>query len=274
MECTNPRTVCNPKTGRWIEVPCGMCMACRLSKSREWSIRLKDELATWKAASFVTLTYDDAHVPTLPCSHFTLVKSDLQKFFKRLRKDLDSETKIKYYACGEYGDTFKRPHYHCIIFGLGPSDLPLIQQNWPYGFVKIGTVTQDSINYVTGYVRKKYNHERAWQEYGFCALPPFQVCSQGLGLNFLRNNREEFETRKYSIYKNAKVSLPRYYLKKEPNLKLLVANARYYGLQAQNEKFQELSPSEQYRRLNGTYDSDKQRDFDLKAKAKLKERKF
>ena len=48
----------------------------------------------------------------------TLQKSDLQKFFKRLRKK--THEKISYYAVGEYGDNTQRPHYHIILFNAIP----------------------------------------------------------------------------------------------------------------------------------------------------------
>lgn len=64
----------------------------------------------------------------IPNAVGVLSKSDVQKFFKRLRRyieydkerllsDLPSEErKFRYYVCGEYGPTTLRPHYHGIIF--------------------------------------------------------------------------------------------------------------------------------------------------------------
>jgi hypothetical protein len=44
------------------------------------------------------------------------VKRDLQLFFKRLRKAYP-DVKLRYFACGKYGEQFARPHYHVILFG-------------------------------------------------------------------------------------------------------------------------------------------------------------
>ena len=61
--------------------------------------------------SFITLTYNDNNLP----HDLSLNHSHFQKFFKRLRKSLPFKT-VRYYMCGEYGDEFKRPHYHACIF--------------------------------------------------------------------------------------------------------------------------------------------------------------
>lgn len=48
-----------------------------------------------------------------------LIWSDVQKFFKRLRKNLvknhGKQFKLSYYAVGEYGETFFRPHFHILF---------------------------------------------------------------------------------------------------------------------------------------------------------------
>lgn len=103
MRCANPLVMY--VNGDPHSFGCGHCLACKIQRSREWSFRLSVEASYWKDASFLTLTYNDENLPP----DGSLVKADLQKFFKRLRKDLANP--IKYYACGEYGDRFKRPHY-------------------------------------------------------------------------------------------------------------------------------------------------------------------
>ena len=75
-------------------VPCRKCSECKMSRAKEWAVRLYSELKTTEKSCFITLTYSDENNPII------LKKSDFQKFIKRLRKDYD----IKYFACGEYGD--------------------------------------------------------------------------------------------------------------------------------------------------------------------------
>lgn len=134
-------------------IPCGHCMGCRLDRARVWADRMLLELADNNYnAIFVTLTYDNEHVPyTQPLKpglyyvpeagvqYFdseelwvpesygafkgsqTLCVRDVQLFFKRLRKAFKGK-RIRYFLSGEYGPKTNRPHYHAIIFGLSLSD--------------------------------------------------------------------------------------------------------------------------------------------------------
>jgi hypothetical protein len=106
-----------------------------------WATRMALEAQLHKENCFITLTYNDEHLPKVDgwaCP--TLVKKDLQNFIKRLRRrfDLDAEKwnsylcrkrvkppKIKYYGCGEYGEDKGRPHYHVCIFGWDDPDKKL-----------------------------------------------------------------------------------------------------------------------------------------------------
>lgn len=116
---------------------------------------------------FLTLTYDDNHLP----EYGQLVKSDLQKFFKRLRH----HGKFSYVACGEYGDLRRRPHFHVALFGMDFSadrieygegvkgDLiyvsPTVAKIWdmsvfPQGHT-IGSLTFESAAYIARYITKR-----------------------------------------------------------------------------------------------------------------------
>ena len=106
-------------TGKFIVLPCGQCYACRIAKSREWAARCVLEAKMHDDNCFITLTYDDNHVP----SDMSLVKMDFTNFIKRLRKNTGE--KIRYYACGEYGELYQRPHFHACLFGYKPKDLIL-----------------------------------------------------------------------------------------------------------------------------------------------------
>ena len=165
---------------------------------------------------FVTLTYDDEHLP----AGSTLVKSDLQKFIKRLRRDVEPR-KIKYFACGEYGTQTQRPHYHLIILGLNNNDCDLIKENWLYCNWRymqcsaIGSVTADSIQYVCGYVQKKIYGNKSKKEYEESGrIPPFQLQSQGLGLKYCQENLFEYINTKGIPYKNHIAPFPRYFKEK------------------------------------------------------------
>lgn len=157
-----------------IVVPCGQCLACRINKRRIWTTRLMLESFFHDKASFVTLTYADEELPYDLEGNATLCKRDVQLFIKRLRKQFGSG--IRYYAVGEYGEKSHRPHYHLIVFGLSPFDLDTdwllfkgqsgrflrehrdtrLSRLWLHGLVHVGECTRDSIQYVAGYVLKKF----------------------------------------------------------------------------------------------------------------------
>lgn len=61
--CHHPILVANPFSGEKIQVPCGKCEACRLSRAYKWVSRLQDEMLCHKYVFFVTLTYDDDNLP-------------------------------------------------------------------------------------------------------------------------------------------------------------------------------------------------------------------
>lgn len=95
-----------------MEVPCGKCVICQRNLVHDWGFRLRYEAEASKKVYFVRLSYDNEHLPINKDGYVTLVKSDLQKFFKRLRKKIS----FRYFAVGEYGSKFGRPHYHVLFF--------------------------------------------------------------------------------------------------------------------------------------------------------------
>lgn len=220
MVCLHPFWLAKEK----FAVPCGRCIPCKIMRTHAWATRLQVEREYWSCAAFVTLTYDDEHLPP------TLRPRHLQLFFKRLRKAL-SPRKIKYFACGEYGEKgglvmagshagqfVHRPHYHAIIFGVSPvSDRQTIQDCWKYcdwrmlSAKSIGTVTYDSCRYVAGYVQKKLYGEKAKETYNERNLAPFVRMSKGLGLNFALDNKELLEQSLGVGMRGYVVSLPHYF---------------------------------------------------------------
>lgn len=169
--------VFNPKEG-YIDMPvtlsCGQCIGCRLERSRQWAIRCMHEAQLHESNCFITLTYENAQLP----SGGSLVKQHFQKFIKRLRKANPSRI-IRYFHCGEYGENLFRPHYHAIIFGYDFQDKILFSQKneinlftseklsklWTYGFSSIGDVTFESAAYVARYVLKKISGVSAEEHY-------------------------------------------------------------------------------------------------------------
>lgn len=206
MNCSRPVKVLS-HSGIEQFFPCGKCICCRASKAKEWAQRLKNEETEWLREGFITLTYDDAHLP----EGGRLVKKDLQDAIKRLR--YYAGTKIKYYACGEYGSKTWRPHYHAIVFGLDSRNENILRKAWTLGSrVSIEPVLPGGIEYVTGYVRKKIDIKYGlYRDYD---LPlPFALQSQGLGYTWAEKNKKILE--KNGLTREGhQIAIPRYYIRK------------------------------------------------------------
>ena len=108
------------QTGVELLLPCGRCIGCRLERSRMWALRCVHEAQLHSENSFITLTYNDDHIPR----DGSLNKKHFQDFMKRLRKSI-APKKVRFYHCGEYGPKLLRPHYHAILFGHQFDDLEL-----------------------------------------------------------------------------------------------------------------------------------------------------
>lgn len=226
MMCVLPVTIRNPKQVmtaedfKFIKVPCGKCPECVKRKASNWFFRLSQELKVSTSAVFLTLTYSDEHLPRSFNGFPTLEKKDFQKFLKKLRRRLDAldvDHKIRYFACGEYGARFHRPHYHAIMFNL-PKPMSerseLIEVIWSKGRTQIDPVNDGSIKYVVGYVHKPFvpleGHEDIDDR-----EPHFQLMSKGLGKNFLTDAQVKYQKSKLNPYlvvqDGQKMAMPRYY---------------------------------------------------------------
>lgn len=199
---------------KYTDVPCGRCGFCLSNRRKEWSFRLQKEMRYHESASFITLTYSDPNIrymddinrDTGECIPYAvLVKKDLQDFIKRVRyyqKQL-TDSKIKYYAVGEYGTKTKRPHYHALMFGMHKE--VDVEKIWEYGHTDVGTCTLDSIDYVTKYVVNK-------KDYKHFLVPPFSCISNGIGKQHLEDNYDLYKTQDIVRGdRGYKQKLPRYY---------------------------------------------------------------
>lgn len=199
----------NGYTDQPLSVPCGSCTGCMLARATNWAVRGSHELATTDEAIFLTLTYDDEHLPKP-----ALVSVDeMQRFIKRLRKHIAQENRTKtkqlgyyknrslrYLICGEYGAKTMRPHYHLILFGWRPDDAkkevtrngtPIFTSNairsrWGLGNHEFGSVTQASIGYTARYtVKKIFDRGSAGAEFLLSSRSP------ALGITWLSKHYNE-----------------------------------------------------------------------------------
>lgn len=137
------------------------------------------EASCYEENCFITLTYDDKHMPpngSLDRAAFPLFIKKLRKRLnyspqlrRQLKKNESDYRTVRYYHCGEYGDKYGRPHYHSCLFGFDFGDktpwstrngIPvfrskILEELWPYGQSEVGSVTFESAAYVARYIEKK-----------------------------------------------------------------------------------------------------------------------
>ena len=220
MDCSYPILIRNPKTKELQRVPCGRCVPCMERRQKDWAFRLQQELKYTQGRSvFVTLTYDDEHLPFSESGEPTLVKRDFQLFMKRFRKQFSDYT-LRYFACGEYGfhpqtGVVARPHYHAIIFGL-PNDTnkidSILHDCWKNGFITFDGVTRGRCFYVAKYCIKPNNRVNDFDK----IERPFALMSTRppIGSKYL-DVASDYHRKSQSFFcvdsKSQKVALPRYY---------------------------------------------------------------
>lgn len=194
--------------------PCGKCPACTARRVSHWSFRLRQEAKQSMTAHFITLTYATEHVPITPRGFMSVSKSDLQNFFKRLRKLYPPGHKLKYYAVAEYGGRTLRPHYHIIMFNSDPAN---ITRAWtldkvPIGQIHFGEVNEASCGYTLKYIHKAKkiplhaNDDR---------VPEFSLMSKKLGANYMTKQMIKWHKKGKRMFiqieDGKKISMPRYY---------------------------------------------------------------
>jgi len=202
---------------KYREVACGTCIDCTKKYQRDWIFRLKQEAKISINQSFLTLTYRPESLT--PENNYkdrlVLEKKHLQTFLKSVKRKqtrflnklqtFESLTwpRIKYYACGEYGGKYMRPHYHAIIFNLHPviaSQLKSVSyeykhtDTWKYGNIDLEPLGDNAIIYATKYLGKEHKPDGILKKHN-----PFNLMSPNIGSSYLRP-----WTHKYHHAKNNK----------------------------------------------------------------------
>ena len=159
--------------GSELQLACGQCIGCRLEYSRQWAVRMYHEAQLHDENSFITLTYDDDHLPF----GNTLLRDELSRFMKRLRYYTGAN--LRYYGVGEYGEETYRPHYHACLFGWAFPDRehwrtekgykyyrsPTLERAWKLGNSELTDFTFDTAAYCARYITKKITGDDAQQHY-------------------------------------------------------------------------------------------------------------
>lgn len=192
--------------------------------------------------SFVTLTYDENHVP----HDFSLNYSDFQLFMKRVRARI-GRARVRFYMCGEYGETHSRPHFHACLFGLRFDDMyawrkspagfqlyrsPTLESLWTAGSAEVGDVTFESAAYIARYIVKKVTGPNAAKHYEimdpetgeiFQRRPEFTRMSlkPGIGYTWYEKYKKEVFPHDRVVVRGVECKPPKYYkllLDRDPSL--------------------------------------------------------
>ena len=246
-------------------IPCGKCIECQLAYARQWAVDCMLEKFYWpdNECWFLTITYDDEHLPTAQYETedgkiykgISLRKKDIQDFWKRLRKHY--KCKCKYLVVGEYGSETQRPHYHAIVFGLPLDTKELkyfgcntngdsywtndeLNKVWGKGNIICGYVTFKSISYVARYTIKKWKNKDTNMNKRMGRMPEFICMSQGIGYRYYKEYKEKLLEEDQVTTSNGQMPLPKRFMKqlREKDIEL------YTTLKTKHKKIAEMAEKE------------------------------
>lgn len=214
--------------GQYQKIPCGQCIECRLSYSRQWAHRIMMEAKYHKHNWFVTLTYNEENLPRTErldmesgevISGNSLRIKDIQKYHKRLRRRHPNDG-IRFFTTGEYGDRTERAHYHEALFGAELSDLKQISVGkqgqaiyqsedlaniWGQGQITIEELCWDNAAYIARYMVKKQKGEAGKLEYDLKGRKaPFSCMSTKPGIGY-----QYFVDHAKDMYLTDSITLPK-----------------------------------------------------------------
>lgn len=228
-------------TVKVFKVPCGQCDGCKLERARQWAVRCMHEASLYERNCFITLTYNDEHLPL----HGLLVYDEFQRFMKRLRKRFKGR-RVRFFMCGEYGEDHDRPHFHACLFNFDFDDRvyfktspsgskiytsKILDSLWcgkggdSFGFATVGDVDFNSAGYVARYTLKKsvgrgsdINYQTVDMETGEVFLKPREFTHMslkpGIGAGFYRKWFSDIFPRDYCVVNGVPTKPPIYYFKK------------------------------------------------------------
>jgi len=185
------------------------------------------EASCHQVNSFVTLTYDEDHLPL----GGSLQLADFQLFLKRLRKAIEPK-RVRFFHCGEYGSELSRPHYHALLFGHDFEDKTLwadrgtgpvwrseeLERLWSLGLSEIGSVSFESAAYVARYCTKKVTGKASDDHYvdrvtGLVRAPEYATMSRdpGIGANWFDRFRSDVYPSDEVVARGRTSKPPRFY---------------------------------------------------------------
>jgi hypothetical protein len=231
-----------------ITLPCRQCIGCRIEHSRQWAIRMTHEQQMHPDNCFLTLTYNDEHLPSDGSINLRHIQNFLKRFRKKFvpknpyppysdaRKKFQFKHGIRFFQCGEYGEQNSRPHYHVCVFNFDFPDKVLFKHSnefpiysseilsdlWGKGFCTIGELTFESAAYVARYVTKKITGPQSEDHYFIFhpetgeindILPEFATMSRnpGLGSTWFKKYQADIYPHDEVVIRGKKMKPPKFY---------------------------------------------------------------
>lgn len=256
-----------------LKLPCGKCPECCKDYYSMWAARGSRELYNWDSSLFITLTYDEAHLP----HDRSLNKKHIQDFIKRVKLAHGSskENPIRQTYCGEYGSRTLRPHYHCILYNADFADKrphrlsdqghqiytsKELTQLWGYGHVEFGFATPASIAYLYKYILKKKSRKEKEQPLEleidgttYEVAHEFIESSRNPGIGASLRGSSSIN-KGYLAVNGVRQKLPKYYMedlkKNDPRRAEVIADKRYeYAKSQPKESWERLRQKEEAQKL-------------------------
>lgn len=182
--CISPLTL-NDGTA----IACRQCWQCREHTVNDWVGRNIAESKTAKASHAVTLTYGRNRAGDADHERANILTySDVQKFFKRLRK---AGYPVRYFVTGEFGSTKGRAHWHVMLYWQ--DQVPEVKldtdcftfEHWPHGFSQWTKPTAHAVRYNCKYIQKDMGDAERQGHLAMSKKPP-------LGAAYFARMAEQF----------------------------------------------------------------------------------
>lgn len=231
-------------------LPCGKCDECISRRAIEWATRAKHEISLHNENCFITLTYDNESRPT------KILKSDFQKFLKRLRKKYNRD--IRYMVSYEYGTKNNNFHMHAILFNFNFPNQKLFKYNnqnplftsqdledlWDHGYHSIGEANEKTAYYIASYALKGNDKEVIDPVTG--EIDQFTDCMDvskrpAIGLRYFVKNAEQIiSSGNVPRYYEKKLSEPEWCLERFPEYANVISKFPLLAEQLEETKAERL----------------------------------
>jgi hypothetical protein len=205
-----------------VPVGCSKCIECMKQKSREWQVRLMEDVRHNKNGKFVTLTYSNESIKKISKEikglkgydlDNEIAKKSVRWFLERWRKKYKKS--IRHWLVTELGHNgTENIHIHGIMWT--DESLEEIEKIWQYGYIwkgKENYVSEKTVNYLVKYVNKI---DKVHTEY-----KPKILTSAGIGGGYIdrgesRNNQYKGEdtNETYKTRTGHKIAMPTYWRNK------------------------------------------------------------